>query len=380
MEYRQLGKTGLTVSVLGFGAMRLPLVDEMTRFLPDADVQVDIPLASAMLHTAFECGVNYVDTSPVYCQGRSEAALGEAIKGWRDKLIIATKNPDYGTDEKAWWANLDQSLTRMQINYIDVYFHHGLNWQKYTEVVDPIQSRWMMRAHDQGMIRHIAASIHDTPEHTQRIIDTGYVEVVLLPYNLLDRKLEGVIAHANAKGLGVAVMNPLARGRMGTDLPAGTLRHMAPHARWWSEMALQFVWSHPGVSVALSGMMSLQDVEHNLASTECPGISEVQRQRLIVWAESFAGTKVVPCTECGYCTPCPQGVNIPRVFSYYNDAHGLNGWDAASRGYQRWDGWSPGKQPVACIACGQCTPKSPQGIAIPELLEKAHVELTEVPE
>jgi predicted aldo/keto reductase-like oxidoreductase len=376
MEYRTLGKTGLKVSKLGFGAMRLPLMDESTRFLPNAEVRVDLPLAIDMLHTAFRAGVNYIDTSAIYCQGRSEPALGEAIKGWRDKLVVATKNPDYGTDEKTWWALLEQSLERLQVGHIDVYHHHGLNWQKFTDIVDPVQSKWMARARDQGLIRHIAASIHDTPENTRRVIDTGYVEVALLPYSLLDRKLEEVIAHAHARGIGVAVMNPLAKGRLGRDLPAEEIRRLAPGARWWSEAALQFVWSNPDIDVALSGMMSLRDVERNVAAAEGAGISGEQRVRMAAWADGFSGAKAVPCTECGYCAPCPQGVNIPRVFSYYNDAQGLGGWDAARRGYQRWDGWNPGKQPSACNDCGACEPKCPQKISIRKLLKQAHAELS----
>jgi uncharacterized protein len=375
MEYRALGKTGLRVSRLGFGAMRLPLLDENTRFMPNADVRVDQPLVTAMLHAAFKAGINYVDTSSVYCQGRSETALGEAFDGWRDKLVVSSKNPDYGTDEKVWWTNLEQSLAQMRIQHIDVYHHHGLNWKRFTEVVDPVQSRWMLKARDQGLIRHVAASIHDTPENTQRLLDTGYIAVALVPYSLLDRKLEDVIAHAHEKGIGVAVMNPLAKGRLGRDLPVEEIRQLAPDARWWSEAALRFVWSNPGIDLALSGMMSMRDVERNLAAAEGGDISAAQRRRMADWADRFAGTKAIPCTECGYCAPCPQGVNIPRVFSYYNDAQGLGGWEAARRGYQRWDGWNPGKQPDACTECGACEPKCPQKIAIRELLKQAHEEL-----
>ena len=318
--------------------------------------------------------MNYIDTSTVY--GPSEAAVGKALKGWRDKVIVATKNPANIEDEKTWHENLERSLRDLDIEYIDLYLHHGLNWETYDKVVEPTSSKWMQKAKDQGLIRHICASVHDTPENTQKVIDTGYVEAVLVPYSLLDRQLEDVIAHAHEKGIGVAVMNPLAKGRLGRDVPAEEIHHLVPHSRWWSEVALQFVWSNPNVSAALSGMMTMQDVERNLAAAEGEGITPEQRQRLIEWADNLAETKVVRCTECGYCTPCPEGVNIPRVFAYYNDARVLGGWGAARRGYQRWDGWNPGKQADACTECGECEEKCPQKIPIRERLREAHAALS----
>jgi len=376
MDYRLLGKTGLQVSKLGFGAMRLPLVDEMVRFVPNAKVRIDEELAIAMLHTAFAAGVNFVDTSAFYCQGGSEPLIGKALKGWREKIIVSTKNPDSGQDEKTWWRHLEQSLERMDIGYIDLYHHHGLNWKVFQEDVEPCVAKWMEQALDQGLIRHRGASIHDTPENVKKLLDTGLYEAVIIQYNLLDRQMEEMIAYADEQGVGIITMGSLAKGRLGRDLPVQDIQRLIPDGRWWSEVALQFIWSNPHVSVALSGMMSLQDVKRNLASAEGKSITSEQRQQLLAWADSYPDAKPIACTECGYCTPCPQGVNIPRTFSFYNDAAGMGGWEAARRGYQRWDGWNPGKKPDACIECGECDDKCPQHLPIRDLLCQVHRELS----
>jgi aryl-alcohol dehydrogenase-like predicted oxidoreductase len=140
MIYRTLGKTGLQVSQLGFGAMRLPMVGE-----GDAE-RVNRELAIPMIHKAFSAGVNYIDTAVIYCRDDSQRVVGEALKGWRDKVIVSTKNHYYGEDEKEWWAHLENSLDRLQISQIDIYNHHGISWQKYADAVAPRVSHWMQKA------------------------------------------------------------------------------------------------------------------------------------------------------------------------------------------------------------------------------------------
>ena len=178
------------MSQLGFGAMRLPMKGEGT------EATVDRDLAIPMIHRAFESGVNYIDTAVGYCNRDSQRAVGEALKGWRDKIVVSTKNPDYGTDEKTWWTNLEGSLERLQVSVIDIYNHHGLSWKRWQEAVEPRLSRWMAKARDQGLIRHICCSFHDTNDALRKIVDTGYPSVITLQYNLLDRQLEDGIAHA----------------------------------------------------------------------------------------------------------------------------------------------------------------------------------------
>ena len=209
MIYRKLGKTGYSASVLGFGAMRLPMKGE------GKEQKVDRDLAIPMFHRAFKAGVNYVDTAVGYCNSDSQRAVGEALKGWRDKIIISTKNPCYELDEKAWWKNLEDSLERLQVQYIDIYNHHGMNWKKWTEATEPFLSKLMIKAKEQKLIKHICFSFHDNNENLIKLINTGYPEVITLQYNILDRSNEEGIALAHERGIGIVVMGPVGGGRLG---------------------------------------------------------------------------------------------------------------------------------------------------------------------
>jgi len=210
--YRELGRTGYRVSQLGFGAMRLPMVGE------GESACIDRELAIPMLHRAFEAGVNYVDTAVGYCNQDSQRVVGEALRGWRDRIVLSTKNHEY-EDEKVWWQHLEDSLERLQVETIDIYNHHGINWDRYVKNVEPTVSRWMRKARDQGMIRHICASFHDDNEALVKLVDTGYLESITLQYNMLDRKLEEGIAYARETGMGVVVLGPVAGGRLGSTSP-----------------------------------------------------------------------------------------------------------------------------------------------------------------
>jgi predicted aldo/keto reductase-like oxidoreductase len=371
--YRQLGRTGLKVSALGFGAMRLPMIGEGT------DARVDRALAIPMIHRAFEGGVNYIDTAVGYCNQDSQRTVGEALKGWRDRIIVSTKNPDYGTDEKTWWKNLETSLERLQVQYIDIYNHHGLSWKTWTEAVEPRLSRWMSKARDQGLVRHICCSFHDTNEALKQVIETGYPEVITLQYNLLDRQLEEGIALAHTKGIGIVVMGPVGGGRLGGTSDA--LQRLLPAVSRVPELALRFVLGNPLVSLALSGMSTMAHVEENLrvaSSSESLTREDVtlineQLNRLKAMADLY-------CTGCGYCQPCPHEVSISKIFDLYNKGRVYGLWADARRQYRLLGTgpWLPGKQADTCIGCGECEAKCPQRIPIRAQLKEAHAALSPV--
>ena len=206
MIYRSLGNTGWNVSQLGFGAMRLPMVGE------GKAARVDRDKALPMLNHAFDAGLNYIDSAAGYCNGDSETVIGEAIKGRRERIIVSTKNPYYGDDEKQWWTHLETSLKRLQVDSIDIYNHHGLGWKKYIEIIEPRIGQWMRKALDQKLIKHSACSFHDNNQALRDLVDSGYVDVITLQYNMLDRQLEDGIAYAHQKGVGIVVMGPVAGG------------------------------------------------------------------------------------------------------------------------------------------------------------------------
>jgi uncharacterized protein len=373
IKRRPLGDTGLSVSPLGFGAMRLPM-----RETGDARGEVvDRDQAIPMFHRAFESGVNYVDTAVMYCRHDSQSAVGEALEGWRDRVILSTKNHFYAQSDDEWRKNLDDSLQRLRTDHIDVYHHHALNWEKWTEHVEPRLSRLMRRARDEGLIRHIAFSFHDKPEVLPKLIDAGYAEVITVQYNLLDRSLEKAIAYAGERGVGVVVMGPVGGGRLGVS--SEVLEHVAPNVRRVPELALRFVLSHPHVSTALSGMSTLEQVGENVRTASLGGplseeeraIVDAQLERLKAMADSY-------CTGCRYCLPCPNEVNIPGVFDLYNRGKVYGLWESARDAYAAMQGAAPprGRAADACIACGECVEKCPQKIPILEQLAEAHQALS----
>lgn len=367
MIYRELGKTGYRVSQLGFGAMRLPMVGE------GEAARIDREKALPMIHTALKAGVNYIDTAVGYCHQDSQRVVGEALKGWRDKVVLSTKNHEY-EDEKTWWQHLENSLERLQVQSIDIYNHHGINWQRWQERVEPHVSKWMQRARDQGLIKHICTSFHDSNENLIKLVQTGYPEVITLQYNLLDRKLEEGIALAHERGIGIVVMGPVAGGRLGVS--SDVLRELIPGVEHVPDLALRFVLANSNVTLALSGMSTMQQVQENLATCADPiNLNDAQRTSIEAHLQRLQAMADLYCTGCGYCLPCPQEVNIPHIFQKYNEARVYGLWDAAREAYQAWR-WVSGKQADACIECGECEEKCPQHIAIREQLQEAHEALT----
>lgn len=367
MIYRTLGRTGLKVSQLGFGAMRLPMIGE-----GDAR-KVDRSLAIPMIHRAFEAGVNYIDTAQGYCNSDSQRVVGEALKGWRDKIIVSTKNNIYTTDEKQWWTGLEQSLERLDISCIDIYNHHGLRWARYQEFVEPVMSKWMQKAKDQGLIKHICCSFHDTNDALKKVVDTGYVSSITLQYNILDTQLEEGIAYAKEKGIGVVVMGPVGGGRLG--VPNEVLSDVLPSIRRIPELALRFVLSNPNITMALSGMSTMQQVQENIAiASDGITLSAEDKARISEHLTRLKQMADLYCTGCGYCMPCPQQVAIPKIFSMYNQARVYGLWEHSRRQYGGMIAKAPkqGQPADKCIECGACEPKCPQNIPIRTQLKEAH--------
>jgi len=370
MIYRTLGRTGLKVSQLGFGAMRLPMTEI------DGNEVVDRDLAIPMIHRAFEAGLNYIDSAVGYCNQDSQRAVGEALKGWRDKIVVSTKNHYYGDDESEWWAHLENSLERLDVDTIDIYNHHGINWQRYEENVEPTVSKWMLKAKEQGLIQHICTSFHDDNAALMRLVDTGYVESITVQYNLLNRDLEEGIAYAKANNVGIVVMGPVAGGRLAG--PSDVLTGLVPGIERVPELALRFVLSNPNVTVALSGMGTLQMVEENTAiAADAISLTAEEKATIEAHVKRIVEMEKLYCTGCKYCQPCPQDVNIPYIFETYNMGRIYGLWDLAKGNYAKFPDNKRigGKQADACVECGLCEPKCPQHIQIREQLKAAHAAL-----
>ena len=358
MVRRRLGRTRLEISWLGFGAMRLP---EREDGKPDPEESVRI------IHRAFESGVNYIDTAVGYCHGESEAIVGLALKGWRDRVYVSTKNHYMGPDEKAWWRNLENSLARLDVDYIDVYNIHGINWKAWEErVKGPNQVlAWMKKAHNQGLFRHLCCSFHDTAEALEKIVATDEFSSVTLQYNLLDRSLEPVFPKMAEKDIGLVVMGPVGGGRLGGE--SENLRRLIAGARSVPEVALRFVWANPYVTCAISGMSNMEQVVENCAAAMRPEpLTADEREQVLATLERYKGLADLYCTGCNYCMPCPYGVDIPGTFSAVN-AERVYGLGAHAR--NQYDGLA-GK-PTYCTTCGACESKCPQHIPIRAQLQEA---------
>jgi hypothetical protein len=373
LQYKIYGKTGDKVSRLGFGLMRLPMVGD----------HVDMDLSINLIRRAIELGVKYLDSAVGYCRGESQIAMGKAIKGLRDKIFVSTKNNYRGESGDEWQAVLDQSLERIDVDYIDFYHLHGLRWETYQKQLGPDKPIERFRkAKESGLIRHMCFSSHDTPENIKKLIDTGEFEGMLVQYNLLDRRNEDAIAYAHEKGMGVAIMGPVGGGRL--VAPSDQIQNMVGEAKSTPEVALRFVLSNPNVTLALSGMNSMAMVEENIAtaSREEP-LSEAERQRILEALEETKRLSELYCTGCGYCMPCSNDIDIPENFRLMN-YHKVFGLTDYARGqYRRLeqkrkrDGTVVEAWAAACVECGECEPKCPQNIPIREQLKETHAALGE---
>jgi uncharacterized protein len=351
MQYKRLGKTGIEVSRIGFGAMRLPSLPNGN---PDPEESVRI------IHRAFEMGLNYIDTAVMYCNHKSQEVVGQALKGWRDKVTLSTKNHYRGKDKGAWRKNLEDSLRLLDVDYIDIYNFHGVNWadwEKYVDGPDGILS-WMHEARDEGLVRHICASFHDKPENLPRIAETGAFSVITLQYNMLDRSNEPYFEELARRDIGIIAMGPVGGGRLGSS--SEHLNQIVDDASSTAEVALRFVLANPYVTLALSGMSTMEQVEENCrVAGRTEPLSEQEHVRVSESLERMKGLAELYCTGCNYCMPCESGVDIPRNFTAVNT---LKVWGLADHAQQTYNGM-PGKASY-CIACGKCEPKCPQNIPI----------------
>lgn len=361
MQYKIFGNTGIQISTLGFGAMRLPTIGE------EDDAQVDLEKAVPLLKRGLDLGINYIDTAWMYLNQTSEIAVGKAIEGYdREKIYIATKNM-IDTDLKAWRERLDIQLQRLNTDYIDFYHIHGLQWRVFRKKAVPEgYMKALEQARSEGLIRHISFSCHDSPQNLMHLIDTGEFSSMLVQNNLLHRMSETAIDHAHQKGMGVAIMGPVGGGRI------EFLSHLKPReGRTISELALRYVISNPAIHVALSGMNTIEMIEENVNTADnIQPLTQIETEDIDQMLEQLKGLEDLYCTGCDYCMPCPNGVNIPVNFMFMN--------------YDRFYDFSrvtdyrklynellkpAGASADSCADCEECVEKCPQNIPIPDRMQ-----------
>ena len=397
MTYRTNAK-GEKVSLLGYGMMRLP-----TKV--DNDKEFDQEMINRQTDYAIEHGVNYFDTSPVYCQGQSERCTGIALsRHKRSEYFVATKLSNFNSKFWSREASIEMyrnSMKELQVDYIDYYLLHaiggGMDEFNHRYVDNGIMD-FLMKEREAGRIRNLGFSFHGYKNVFDEVLamhdryhwDFVQIELNYLDWNFADeinsRNVDASYLYAELQKMGIpaVIMEPLLGGRL-NNLPqylANELKQRAPE-RSVASWAFRYAGTPQGVLTVLSGMTYMEHLKDNLLSY-CPlkPLTDEEMEYLHDdIAKKIVGLENIPCNDCKYCMPCPYGVDIPGIFVHYNKCknEGMLPRDAGDPQYRTnrrnflisLDRSVPrSRQADHCIGCGQCEPHCPQKIRIPHELHK----------
>ena len=367
MQYRKFGSLDREISALGFGAMRLPTDGD--------DKNIDESAAIEMLRYAIDHGVNYVDTAYGYHGRNSEPLVGKALRdGYRDRVNLATKSPVWRVEKHDDFDRLlDEQLEKLQTGRIDFYLLHCLQAKSWPKVQELNVFRFAERARADGRIGEFGFSFHDTFNAFEQIVDGFDWSFCQIQYNYACEDVQAGtkgLEYAASRGLGVIVMEPLYGGTLANPpAPVRAIWDEAPRDTDPVDLALQWLWNKPAVSLVLSGMSTLEQVQQNLASADRSAIGSLsadEHELIGRVQQKYGELSPVPCTKCRYCTPCPAGVDIPVNLELYNNATVFEGSFSLCRNLYRGQG-EPAKA-AACVACGECEEKCPQQIEIGRLM------------
>ena len=398
MTYRTNSSTGDKVSLLGYGMMRLPMKE-------GSDNEFDQEMINRQTDYAIEHGLNYFDTSPVYCQGQSEHCTGIALsRHKREEYYVATKlsnfHPSFQTREGAI-SMYKKSLSELQVDYIDYYLLHsiGKDMDEFNKrFVDNGIMDYLVKEREAGRIRNLGFSFHGKKEVFDEVLamhDKYHWDFVQIELNYLDWDFANEISSKNVDArylydelqklnIAAVIMEPLLGGRL-ANLPqylATTLKQRIPE-RSVASWAFRYAGTHEGVLTVLSGMTYMEHLKDNLLSY-CPLEPLTEEEQEFLHgdiAKQIVGLENIPCNDCKYCMPCPYGVDIPGLFVHYNKCknEGLLPSALMDKTYKEnrrkylisLDRSVPrARQADHCIGCGQCQPHCPQNIRIPQELRK----------
>ncbi len=353
MRYRPLGKTGYMVSALSFGCMRL---------------KDDPELNEKLIARAVDLGVNYFETTRYYLGGTCQHRTAPGLEGKTAGVIVSGKER-IGPDQTAYLfrKEMERQLDILGLDHFKFFQVGWFRWKMMSHllkrggVLDAIR-----RARDEGLLKFVGFTGHDSPEDFIRCIETGIFDCITVPYNMLNRTYEPLIKRAGELGVGVVAMCPVAGGTLG--YPSEAIQEAVDMDLPTPALALRFVLSNPDVSTACSGMNTLEMLEENVCTARefdpeeasfaqiCEGVDKL-REKL---GDQF-------CTACRYCTDCPEGLEIWRLMETWQNwkAFGLEEWAC-----QAIENLSDEKQPARCSACGACEEKCPNDLPIRERLEE----------
>ena len=386
-----MGSLNWEVSVLGFGIMRLPMIDQ---------TNVDEEEAIKMIRYAIDNGVNYIDTAYSYHNGESEVIVGKALKdGYREKVYLTTKLPMWLVKNSEDFDKfLSEQIERLQTKP-DIYLFHGLTKNRFDKIIKLNLIEKMEKAKEKGIFKYTGFSFHDNFEVFKEIIDYYNWDCCQIQYNYLDVEYQAGtkgVEYAGSKNIALIIMEPIRGGKLAitedkldSKPEIKKILEKSKNKRSMADWALQFVWNHSEVSVVLSGMSSMQQVKENIQSANNSAINNLTKDELQTISElrnAYDKFDLVPCTSCRYCLPCPNGVSIPFVFRLLNE---LGYWGEERKArisffYDRMvktqealeKGMSQGDEVEGaaslCIQCGECLEKCPQQIDIPDIMEKVN--------
>lgn len=329
MEYVTLGKTGLKISRMGFGGIPIQ--------------RVDAAVTKELVQSMMEKGINYIDTARGYTV--SEAYLGEALEGVRDKFVLATKS--MARTKEAMAKDIDISLSNFHTDYIDLYQVHNPNMEQLEQVIAAGGAlEALQEAKAAGKIGHIGLTAHSL-EVFEKALELDWVETIMFPYNIVETQAAELIKKCTEKNIGFITMKPLAGGAIED-----------------ATLAIRFICANPDVTVVIPGMFDLKEIDQNLAA--CEDKTPLSEAELAKMEEIRSQLGNNFCRRCNYCAPCTVGISIPNVFLFqgYLDRYGLGDWAK--------DRYSA--MPVkasACIGCGACEKRCPYNLPIIEMLKDA---------
>jgi len=328
MEYTKLGKTGLEISKLGFGGIPIQ--------------KVDVPAVRALMERMTEKGINYIDTARGYTV--SEAYIGEALEGMRDRFVLATKS--MARTKEAMAKDIETSLVNLRTDYIDLYQIHNPGLADIETVIAPGGAlEALEEAKAAGKIGHIGLTAHFNAVF-ERALEFDWVETIMFPYNIVENQGAELMRRCTEQNVGFICMKPLAGGALED-----------------ATLALRYIHQNPDVSVVIPGMYDVKEIEQNLAAMEDTSPLSEKELEKIEEIRKTLGTQF--CRRCNYCQPCSAGINISGTFLMegYLDRYGLGDW-AKSR-YATFP-----KKAGDCIGCGVCETRCPYQLPIRAMLAR----------
>jgi len=377
MLYRKLGKTNVNSSVLGFGAMRLPMLGAqggMAGF--DPNIPIDEVHATKMVEHAIEQGVTYFDTAYGYHGGKSEIFLGKALRSHRSNVLLATKLPSWNVQKPEDLEKLfKEQCEKLGTDYIDCYLIHGLDTNNWAKMKSMGTLEFLEKLRSEGRIRFAGFSFHDEIKVFKNIVDAFDWSMCLVQFNFYDRDYQAGregLAYAADRGIGIVVMEPLRGGKLVDRIPAEVeaLWDTASVKRSPVEWAMRYVWDFPEVTTVLTGSSSLaQLMDHTRMADQAIAKSFTSEEHALIdrVRQSYRKMLKVDCTGCAYCMPCPNGVNIPQNFNLYNDCFLFKGAEMNAFFYNQF--LTPEQRASGCFDCLICVEKCPQHIDIPKELK-----------